>query len=207
MKPENQIFTIREEKVWELTRERSRFVAMSFRLFHPQENRARLREAIERFPQATHYVYAFRCGSQGKEECASDGGEPRGSAGRPVLGALQHFGMTDTMVVVVRYFGGKKLGIRGLIEAYRDAATGVLEISGRIPYTPKTRLTVTVDPYAFDSFAHCLVGILGTKHGVTFEKDQYRISFSVSKDQEIVIREFLERECSRGRIIKFTEEG
>ncbi|WP_017873644.1 YigZ family protein [Candidatus Caldatribacterium saccharofermentans] len=98
------LFTIKTEALWELSREKSRFVAMSFRLFHPEESREKLKRAMGCCPQATHYVYAFRCGPQGEKEYASDGGEPKGSAGWPVLGVLRRFAVTNSMVVVARYF-------------------------------------------------------------------------------------------------------
>ncbi|MGE5598867.1 MAG: IMPACT family protein, partial [Bacteroidota bacterium] len=96
---------------------------------------ARVREvadeaAVRRFlaevkaaePAADHHCYAYRLGDQGQFAHSSDGGEPAGTAGRPILGALVAAGVTNAMVVVTRYFGGRKLGIPGLAEAYRSAA-------------------------------------------------------------------------------------
>lgn len=112
---EETIYTVQNERTFELVRERSRLTAISFRVHSSEESRERLKEAIERFPQATHYDYAFRLGSQGEREFASDGGEPKGSAGWPILGALRRFMVTDTMVVVARYFGGKSSVYEGLL--------------------------------------------------------------------------------------------
>ncbi|MGQ9623293.1 MAG: IMPACT family protein, partial [Candidatus Caldatribacteriaceae bacterium] len=142
---QSDIFTIQKEKEWKVIRSQSHFIALSFRLPLAKESRTKLREAERRFPGATHYAYAFRCGIRGEEEYASDGGEPRGSAGRPILGVLQHLNLTGTMVVVVRYFGGKKLGIRGLIEVYGEATRKVLELSGRTLYVPKETFLVSVE--------------------------------------------------------------
>ncbi|MBO8126810.1 MAG: YigZ family protein [Firmicutes bacterium] len=81
--------------------------------------------------QATHNCYAYRVGWGKTEEVHfHDHGEPSGTAGKPILGAIQRLDLTNTVVVVTRYFGGKKLGVRGLIEAYGETATKVLEEAG-----------------------------------------------------------------------------
>uniref|UniRef100_A0A7V4TGS2 YigZ family protein n=1 Tax=Candidatus Caldatribacterium saccharofermentans TaxID=1454753 RepID=A0A7V4TGS2_9BACT len=198
------LFTIKTEALWELSREKSRFVAMSFRLFHPEESREKLKRAMGCCPQATHYVYAFRCGPQGEKEYASDGGEPKGSAGWPVLGVLRRFAVTNSMVVVARYFGGKKLGIRGLIGAYGDAATKVLEASGLIPYVQEERITVTTEPQAFELFVHRLLQYLKTKERLKTERARCEVSFTIPKSQEDALFGFLERERLRGTVKCFT---
>jgi putative IMPACT (imprinted ancient) family translation regulator len=201
------LFTIKTEALWELSREKSRFVAMSFRLFRPEESREKLKRVMECCPQATHYVYAFRFGPQGEKEYASDGGEPKGSAGRPVLGVLRRFAVTNSMVVVARYFGGKKLGIRGLIEAYGDAAAGVLKASELIPYVQEERITVTTEPQAFELFVHRLLQHLKTKEHLRLERTCCEVSFTIPEDQKDALFGFLEREHLRGTVKHFTKEG
>lgn len=204
---ESKAYTIQNEKVFELVRERSRFVAMSFRLSSLEETREKLKEAFKLFPQATHYVYAFRLGPEGKEEFASDGGEPRGSAGRPVLGALRRFAVTNTLVVVARYFGGKKLGIRGLIEAYGEVAEKVLEISGRTPYIPEVRFMVVPAMDSFDLFVYRLFGLLRSKEKAILDREKGVVAFSIPKDEEEKAQMFLEAELARGTIREFKKEG
>lgn len=80
----------------------------------------------EEFPEATHICYAFRLGPRGDIWAASDNGEPSGSAGRPILGRMMSVGVSDCLVAVVRWFGGKKLGVPGLIAAYKEAAAKAL---------------------------------------------------------------------------------
>lgn len=205
--PEEAIYVIQKEGVFELVRERSRFAALSFCVHSLEESREKLKVAVERFPKATHYAYALRLGPRGDREFASDGGEPRGSAGRPILGALRRFMVTDTMVVVARYFGGKKLGIRGLIEAYGDAATKVLEVSGRVLYTQETKFTVIPTPHTFDAFLYRLLNVLRKKDGVLFDRNGGMITFTVPKDREESAETFLEKELLRGTITKFVKEG
>lgn len=81
-------------------------------------------------PGACHVCYAFKLGCDGKHYRASDDGEPSNSAGQPILGQINAFGVTEVLVAVVRYYGGTKLGVGGLINAYRTAAKLALEDAG-----------------------------------------------------------------------------
>jgi uncharacterized YigZ family protein len=76
---------------------------------------------------ARHHCYAWRLGAAMNHFRANDDGEPSNSAGKPILGQIQSFELTDVMIVVVRYFGGTKLGVGGLIDAYRTAARMAIE--------------------------------------------------------------------------------
>ena len=76
---------------------------------------------------ARHVCYAYMLGYERKEFRANDNGEPSGTAGKPILGQINSLGLTDVLVVVVRYFGGRKLGTSGLIAAYRQAARDALD--------------------------------------------------------------------------------
>ncbi|MGB5236107.1 MAG: YigZ family protein [Flavobacteriaceae bacterium] len=81
------------------------------------------------YPGASHYCYAWRLGTNVPEERTNDDGEPRQTAGAPILGQINSFGITNALLVVIRYYGGKKLGTGGLITAYRSAARSALEKS------------------------------------------------------------------------------
>ncbi len=84
-------------------------------------------EALRKeFYDATHHCYAWRLGVRGEKSRANDDGEPSSTAGKPILGQLLSFDVTNCLIVVVRYFGGTKLGAAGLIETYREAAAEVL---------------------------------------------------------------------------------
>ena len=96
---------------------------------------------------ATHHCWGYLLGPNPSAEYCSDDGEPSGTAGRPILGAIRRSGMINTMVVVTRYFGGVKLGVRGLIDAYGLVADRVLAAAERAV----RRVTRTVEvrlPYA-----------------------------------------------------------
>ena len=76
--------------------------------------------------KARHHCFAWRFGPDGARHRANDDGEPSGTAGRPILGQIDAFGLTDVLIVVVRYFGGTLLGTSGLIQAYRESAAEAL---------------------------------------------------------------------------------
>ncbi len=104
-------------------RERSsKFLAYIYPVRSEETIRGHLDALRKRHFDATHHCYAWRLGPRGERFRANDDGEPSGTAGKPILGQLLSAGITDCLVVVVRYFGGTKLGVPGLIAAYREAA-------------------------------------------------------------------------------------
>jgi len=104
----------------------SRFLAFAY----PVESEAEVKEIVQRlkkeYHDARHHCYAYRLGLDGEPWRANDDGEPSGSAGRPILGQIDSAGLSDILVVVVRYFGGIKLGIPGLIRAYKTSTADAL---------------------------------------------------------------------------------
>ncbi len=105
----------------------SRFVAYAFPVFTETEWQQHLQQVRQDHFKARHHCYAFRLGTDQNQFRANDDGEPSGTAGRPILGQIDHLGLTNIIVIVVRYFGGTKLGTSGLINAYREAARAALE--------------------------------------------------------------------------------
>lgn len=128
-------------------RERSsKFLAWIYPVRSEEEIRGHLDALRKRFFDATHHCYAWRLGPRGEAFRANDDGEPSGTAGKPILGQLLSNDITDCLVVVVRYFGGTKLGVPGLIAAYREAAAAAIEAAQIVERTVDR--VVTVDfPY------------------------------------------------------------
>lgn len=112
---------------------KSRFIAR----VHPVSSRDEVREHVARahqdYPDARHVCWAYQIGRPGSaaEAAMNDDGEPSGTAGKPILNVIQHKDMGDVLVIVVRYFGGIKLGAGGLVRAYAGAAESVLSEVGR----------------------------------------------------------------------------
>jgi uncharacterized YigZ family protein len=104
----------------------SKFLAYAFPVQNEQQIAQHLETLQTKHYDARHHCYAWRLGPEGKKYRANDAGEPNHSAGDPILNELKSRQLFDVLVVVVRYFGGTKLGIPGLIEAYGTAAADAL---------------------------------------------------------------------------------
>lgn len=107
----------------------SRFIGEAIPVGSPQEAKDRLDEIKRREHDATHHCMAYRTGPDGVELRFNDDGEPPGTAGRPILRQIEAADLTNTLVVVTRYYGGTKLGTGGLIRAYGDAANEALSLA------------------------------------------------------------------------------
>lgn len=118
----------------------SRFIAIAAPVKTIADCKQKLADIKKEYPKASHYCLAYRLGLDNNQFRVSDDGEPSGSAGRPILGQMDSRGVTDILIVVVRYFGGTLLGVPGLINAYKSAAAMVLQV------TPLVRKPVLV-PY------------------------------------------------------------
>ena len=115
----------RSESVF--TEKRSKFIAIAFPVRTVAQVKDCLEECQKKYYDARHVCYAYMLGPERKEFRANDNGEPSGTAGKPILGQINSKELTDVLVVVVRYFGGIKLGTSGLIVAYRTAASLALD--------------------------------------------------------------------------------
>ena len=116
----------------ELTVKRSRFIGSVRISLDPDEASEKIKGFPEIFPKANHHCWAYRIGTENILEHCSDAGEPAGTAGRPILGMLKRHSLQNTLLVVTRYFGGIKLGVRGLIEAYGEAAELAVTEAGSV---------------------------------------------------------------------------
>lgn len=99
----------------------SKFFAYAFPAYTEEEIKGAMEEVKAAHPKARHYCYAYRLGMDKNNYRSNDDGEPSGTAGKPILGQIDSYGMTNVFVVVVRYFGGTKLGVPGLIHAYKES--------------------------------------------------------------------------------------
>lgn len=104
----------------------SRFIAYAYPVADAEAVKTHVEALRQAHHKARHWCYAYRLGTDGNRFRANDDGEPAGSAGRPILGQIDSAGLTDTLVVVVRYFGGTLLGVPGLIHAYKTATAQAL---------------------------------------------------------------------------------
>jgi uncharacterized YigZ family protein len=107
----------------------SKFIAYVYPIQHEDDLPEFLIEIKKEHPKARHYCYAYRLGADHNIFRANDDGEPSGTAGKPILGAIDSNNLSDVCVIVVRYFGGTKLGVSGLIQAYKAASQEALSIA------------------------------------------------------------------------------
>lgn len=136
----------------------SRFLAYSFEVKSELQVKEKLHSLKSKYPDATHHCYAFVLGQGSEAQRFNDDGEPSGSAGRPILRAILSAGLTNVLVVVVRYFGGTLLGIPGLIEAYGGAAKLVLNESGKIERVQEEQFTISTSFEHEQEIHHLLRG-------------------------------------------------
>jgi uncharacterized YigZ family protein len=136
MREEDLITEPATRSVVETRERRSRFIASLAVARSEEAAKDFIRSVSREHSRANHNCWAYRVGSPKPTEYFSDAGEPSGTAGKPILGAIQRAGLANTVIVVTRYFGGIKLGVRGLIEAYGNCASLAVQKAG----TTKKRL-------------------------------------------------------------------
>ena len=116
---------------------------------YPVETEAEIKELLDalrkQYYDATHHCYAYRLGAHGELFRANDDGEPSGTAGKPILGQLLSANLTNCLVVVVRYFGGTKLGVSGLIQAYKESTAEVIAVSKIVEKTVDSIIKINFD--------------------------------------------------------------
>lgn len=183
--------TIEGESSASLKVQRSEFVAVAFPCESEEEFQQRLVELQKEHFDATHHCWAWRLYSEGEiRGRSSDAGEPSGSAGRPILGAIESAGLLDVAVVVIRYYGGVKLGTGGLARAYRDAARAAIEKSQRRERFLYDAITVLV-PFERLSAAYRLI----EPPHVLLDAEEYgesnRFTFSVRRSRRRAFEEEL----------------
>jgi uncharacterized YigZ family protein len=123
----------------------SKFLGFAFPVANEPGVKVKLELLRKKYFDARHHCYAYRLGPEGLNFRANDDGEPTHSAGDPILGQLRSKELTNTLIVVVRYFGGVKLGVSGLISAYRTAAENALSNSKVIEIEITNRITLEFD--------------------------------------------------------------
>jgi uncharacterized YigZ family protein len=123
----DSFLTIDVPGIGEIREKGSKFIALAHPIRTEDDVEPLLINIKEEYPKASHYCYAFKTGPLGEHYRINDDGEPSGTAGKPIIGQISRLGLTNTIVIVIRYFGGTKLGVSGLIQAYKEAAKMALE--------------------------------------------------------------------------------
>lgn len=167
----------------------SRFLAFASPAATIEEAEHFVNHLREKYHDARHHCYAWIIGATGTEMRYSDAGEPSGTAGKPILSQIQHFGLRDVVVVVVRYFGGILLGTGGLSRAYREAAHNCLQNA-----TIVSRMIGFVQTITFPYNIEGLLNRLFQEEKISVIKKefshqcQYRIMVPRSRKEQFLLR-------------------
>jgi len=129
-----------------ITEQRSRFISFAIPVETPEEIKEKIDSFRKKYYDATHICWACMLGAERLQFRVNDDGEPSSTAGKPILGVINSHGLTDVLIVVVRYFGGVKLGTSGLIAAYRAAALDAIANAEIVEKTVNETFTISF-PY------------------------------------------------------------
>lgn len=140
----------------------SKFIGYAYPINSEEELKHLLQKIREEHPKATHHCYAFRMGINGENYRANDDGEPSGTAGLPIYNQLLAHDVTNILLIVVRYYGGTKLGVSGLVKAYKESAKMTLENSEIITKELQEKIEIKF-PFAQQNHIFTLLNKFDTK--------------------------------------------
>jgi uncharacterized YigZ family protein len=166
----------------------SRFIAIALPAVTLDEIKLHLERLRKQYHDARHHCYAYRLGPEPYEIRYNDDGEPSGTAGKPIFGQLQSFGLTNVLIVVIRYFGGVKLGAGGLIQAYRNASRTAIENGKIIIKTWNSQAEIT---FEYTQMEHVM--------RIIKEEEGIRILNQEARDEYCIVMEIRQRNLERIR--------
>ena len=181
------LYTIEKKIESEIKIKRSRFIAVLYPLLHTEEVRDILNEHYGLFSDATHNCYAYIYGLNREIMYSSDAGEPTGTAGKPILNTLLRNDLTNVLAIVSRYFGGIKLGVKGLISAYSKAVEQTI-LQGNLRIAKQLISFPLVCDYAsFEGLKHSFQTIGGEiKQIIWSEEVNFILNLPAEQEQEFL---------------------
>ncbi len=174
--------SIKEKSISELEIQKSKFITVLYPIHNIEEVKEALLEAKKEFPNATHYCYAYILDQN--ERC-SDDGEPSKTAGMPMLNVLKMQDYQHILAIVVRYFGGIKLGAGGLVRAYTKAVTTALENIIPVSLIPGNRYEISFSYEQLKDIDHLLKNVL-IKEKNFGEAIRYQIDLPIESSESIL---------------------
>ena len=162
----------------------SKHIGKTFRVHSEKEAKQIVQNLWEEHPQATHICFAYVLTVYEKLERSSDDGEPGGTAGKPILNQIKSAKLTEVLVAVIRYYGGTKLGVSGLIDAYKNAAKLAIEASGVEECEVEVQYALTVSHEETPSLMNALNRLSFRKLNTRVELD-FTIEISIKEESEI----------------------
>ncbi len=187
----------------EYIEKKSRFIGNVFLVQNEAEALARIREIAERHQRATHGVYAYDIHADNVTRF-SDAGEPKGTAGMPVLDVFRKRKVTNFVCIVTRYFGGILLGAGGLVRAYSQTAVMALDAAGEARMAPYTRLEILIEYPYFEKLRHMLKSFPIRSEETAYDLDvTHTVLLPASRKDELTAAV---NECTAGRAIVTEQE-
>lgn len=186
---EKSFLTIKHDLVNEIVIEKSRFICSIKRVRNEDEAKNFVLFVKSKFPDATHNCYAYIADEGGFYSRYSDDGEPKGTAGLPMLETLKQKSLKQVAVVVTRYFGGVKLGTGGLARAYSDSVKKAIDLSGTIISVLSSKLTVTLNYSLYTKLLKLIETENTVKISDEFLNDGVKICFAVPNEKVETIKE------------------
>ncbi|MBE0647735.1 MAG: YigZ family protein [Bacteroidales bacterium] len=188
MKSSDTYLSIETESQSSLRDKASRFLGFACPVTNEEEVKSVLERLKKEYYSANHHCYAYRLGHPDADVYRiNDDGEPSGSAGRPIYGQILSKGLSDLIVVVVRYFGGTKLGIPGLIHAYKSAASDTLDQNRIITKVITSQICVTFPVLQMNEVMRILKQEEAEIHSQDYN-EQYSIRFSIRKSKQDLVQ-------------------
>ena len=183
-----EFYTIRQNAMIELVEKKSRFIANIFYVENKDECEEIIKQMKKRYYDAKHNCFAFSIfdGKNIVQKC-SDDGEPSGTAGEPILNAIQKNNLNNVLIIVTRYFGGILLGAGGLIRAYSNSAINAINSAGKIVKQPGMEVQVNINYQDNEMFKYYC-----EKNGIRIinvdyaEKILYKVELSQKQYEELL---------------------
>jgi len=173
------------------TEKRSRFLAFAVPVTDAEQVRQQVAAFQKKYYDARHVCYAYVLGPEGADFRANDNGEPSGTAGRPILGQIRSHNLTDVLVVVVRYFGGIKLGTSGLYAAYKTAAGDCLQAAAVVQKTVEVDTACLFDYAALNDVMRVAKDLGAAMLDQSYTDTQCRMTLRIRKDRHSQLLERL----------------
>ena len=161
----------------------SKHIGKSFRVHSEKQAKQIIQNLWEEHPQATHICFAYQLSVYEKLERSSDDGEPGGTAGKPILNQIKSAKLTEVLVAVIRYYGGTKLGVSGLIDAYKNEAKLALDESGVEECEVEVQYLLEVNHEETPTLMNALNRLSFRKINTTVDMD-FKIEISIKEEME-----------------------
>ena len=193
------MFTIEKDIEYSEQIRKSHFIGHLAPVECPEEVKEFVNTINTRYKNATHNCWAYVIGINGETSHCSDAGEPSGTAGKPILGALQKYRLSNVICVVTRYFGGTKLGIRGLIEAYRHITEETIKRTRLKEMILQDYFEIITDYNQADKLKHTLLELDAAILSADYQAD---VTLMISALPESNVKELLDNSQNAG-ILKY----